>query len=282
VVTRVSFLLHAVPPPLNAYINFLYVPHGPMRNARDAILPMPSTDLKFNFGDPWRVHEPSHGSSVSVCEESWFLGVWNRHHVVEWPAQIDFIGVNFKPGGAYPFVGMPLAELHNRVVPLDAIWGRFSREVRERLHAATTAERRFALAEQVLLARLGNNAPPSRLVDYAIKQIAYRHGALRIGDLCDEIGVSPKHLITLFKRDVGCTPKQLARLHRFGHTLESIDVTRPVDWTSVAHENEYFDQSHFSRDFEAHTGLNPSAYLKLRQGLPQDNPVNAAMLGLPS
>jgi AraC-like DNA-binding protein len=120
----------------------------------------------------------------------------------------------------------------------------------------------------------------SHVVGYAAKQIADRHGALRIGALCDEIGISRKHLITLFRRTVGCAPKELARLHRFGHTLESIDVDGPVDWTAIAHENDYFDQSHFSRDFEAYTGLNPGAYLRLRRRAHARQQDGAAILGV--
>lgn len=275
-----SFLLHAVAPPLNTYINFLYAAHGPRPYGREAIMPMPATDLKFNFGDPWRVHEPIQNSPVLVCDQSWCMGIWNRHHIVEWPAQTDFLGVSFKPGGAYAFLGVPLSELHNSIVPLDAVWGRFAAELRDRLYDARTLERRFTLAEEVLLARLHDGPSALRTVDHATRRIADRHGGLRIGELCDEIGISRKHLITLFKQVVGCTPKELARLHRFGHVLESIDIENPVDWTSIAHENDYFDQSHFSRDFEAYTGLNPTTYLKLRRSAHAEDQDNVAIVGV--
>lgn len=276
-----SFLLHAVAPPLNTYINFLYAAQGPRPHGREAILPMPATDLKFNFGDPWRVHEPIQNSPVVVCGQSWCMGIWNRHHIVEWPAQPDFLGVSFKPGGAYAFLGVPISELHNSIVSLDTVWGRLATELRERLYCATTPERRFALAEEILLARLRDRPPACRAVDYAKRQIADRHGALKIGELCEEIGVSQKHLITLFKHVVGCTPKELARLHRFGHVLKSIDIESPVDWTSIAHENDYFDQSHFSRDFQAYTGLNPTTYLRLRRSARAEDQDNAVIVGVP-
>src|SRR5260221_3084259 len=31
--------------------------------------------------------------------------------------------VRFKPGGAYPFFGIPVSELTDRIVPLDDLWG---------------------------------------------------------------------------------------------------------------------------------------------------------------
>jgi AraC-like DNA-binding protein len=262
-----GFLFHAVAPPLSAHINFLYQWQGPIPFARDAIFPMPAIDLKFNLGDPWRVRGPREGSPAMVCDQSWCVGIWNRHHIIEWPRLTQFLGVSFKPEGAHIFLDVPLDELHNAVVPLEGVWGRLASEVSERLHDARSAERRFAIVEEVLLARFLDQPAMSPVAVHAAKAITDRHGALRIGELCDELGVSRKHLITLFKRFVGCTPKEFARLHRFGHTLTGIDATAPVDWTTVAHDNDYFDQSHFSREFEAYTGLSPGAYLRLRRSV---------------
>ncbi|MEO6396195.1 MAG: helix-turn-helix domain-containing protein [Devosia sp.] len=272
-----TFLWHQVAPPLRAYINFLYAPCGSMPYWRDGIFPTPSTDLKFNFGEPWIVHDRLDSSVASVCTESWCLGIWNQRHFVEWPARTDFVGVSFKPGGSYAFLGVPVSELHSRVVPLDAIWGSDAAEIRERLYDAATPQRRFALFERLLLARLQDRSDPARIVRYAAGQIVQWHGAVRIGELCHEVGVSHKHLITLFNRVVGCAPKELARLCRFEHALASIDVSRPVRWTSLAHEGDYFDQSHFSRDFEAYAGLTPASYLEKRRLVHAEAPDHASV-----
>jgi AraC-like DNA-binding protein len=272
-----TFLFHNVAPPLSGHINFLYAASGSMPYARDCIFPTPTTDLKFNLGDPWQVQERVESSALSSCTDSWCLGIWNRRHIVEWPHNTDFLGVSFKPGGAYAFLGVPLSEFHNRVVPLEAIWGHAAAEMRERLHDAATPQRRFALFEAFLLARLGDRPDAARIVDHVASRIVARHGAVRIGDLCDGIGISHKHLIALFDRMVGCTPKELARLCRFEHTLESIDVTKSVRWTSLAHASDYFDQSHFSRDFEAYAGVNPTAYLEQRRAIHRDSPQHASV-----
>jgi len=272
-----TFLLHDVAPPLRGYINFLYAAQGTMPYRCDGIFPTPSTDLKFNFGDPWCVRERSDSPAVSVRADSWCMGVWNQRHAVEWPAWTEFVGVSFKPGGAYAFLGVPISELHNRVVALDEIWGRTASEIRERLYDAATPERRFALLEAFLLARLDERSDAARIVDHVAGRIVARHGAARIGELCDEVGVSHKHVITLFNRLVGCTPGELARLCRFQHTLKSIDLAQPVSWTSVAHDSDYFDQAHFSRDFTAFAGLTPTAYLRQRLAVYAERPDHAVV-----
>lgn len=258
-----TFLWHPVAAPLSAHIHFLYQWQGPIPHARDAIFPLPASDMKFNLGGPLRLHEDD-ASRDTVCRESWCVGIWDHRHIIEWPATPHFLGVRFRPGGARAFLGVPLGELHNRMVPLDELWGPLAAEICERLYEARTPARRFAIVEEVLLARLSDAAPPPRIVSHVAGRITAQHGAVSIGALCDEVGVSRKHLVTLFRDHVGCTPKALARLSRFARVLESIDPTQPANWTNVAHDNDYFDQSHFSRDFSAYTGLTPSAYFKVR------------------
>ena len=94
------------------------------------------------------------------------------------------------------------------------------------------------------------------------------------------LGMSQKHLITQFKQIVGCTPKELARLYRFSHILEGIDPSQPVDWTLVAHQFCYHDQSHFIRDFKQFSGHAPSDYLRLRRQIYAESPEHAERLRL--
>jgi AraC-like DNA-binding protein len=173
---------------------------------------------------------------------------------------------------------LPLSEMHNQVVSLDMIWGPFAAEIRERLFAAPTLAARFILLEQLLLDRFSPVPYGLDVVQYATKQIAAHHGALSIRALSDEIGISQKQLIAHFKRLVGATPKELARLYRFHHALEIIDPTQPVDWAAVAQQCCYYDQSHFNKDFEAFAGHSPGEYLRLRRRVYGEHPQHAQNL----
>ena len=82
------------------------------------------------------------------------------------------------------FLQLPLAELHNLIVSLDAIWGRRAAEIREQLSLTPTAPARFALLERLLLARL-YEAPPGldpglEVIQYGVAELAQTHGALPI------------------------------------------------------------------------------------------------------
>jgi AraC-like DNA-binding protein len=270
-----AYIIHIPSPPLNFYINGLYYPNGSAPYPREKILPLPSVDLKINFGGPFQVYDTDHTKPFMTCSESWVVGLWSKSHIVDWPLDIQYFGVNFKPAGAALFLQMPLSELQNRVVALDAIWGPFAAEIREQLYAAPTIQARFALLEQLLLATLREAPQGLQGVQYAVTEIARYHGVLSIRELSEHMGMSQKHLIAQFRQLVGCTPKELARLHRFADILDSTDPTQPVDWTSVAHQFRFHDQSHFIRDFKEFTGHTPTDYLRLRRQMYAEDPNRA-------
>lgn len=266
-----TYLAHRPSSPLDAYIDDLYFWCGPSPSPRLKVVPMPSLHLMVNLGQPFRVYAPEQNEPVAVCADSWAVGLWSTYHVVEWPESVRFYGIHFKAGGVYPFLKVPLTELHNRVVALDQLWGAFAAELRERLNGAPSVEAGFTLLEQRLLSRLDRASDQLEVVQQAIAEIARRHGDLSIRALSDQIGISQNHLGTQFKRAAGITPKELARFYRFAGALGSIDPTQPVDWLRIAHACGYYDQSHFNKDFVAFTGHNPTRYLELRR-LQAENP----------
>ena len=84
---------------------------------------------------------------------------------------------------------------------------------------------------------------------------------MAIRDLAATIGITQKHLITLFDKFVGLKPKLFERICKFQSVLKTIEVGRTVQWTDVALACGYYDQAHFIKEFQAFSGLNPARYL---------------------
>jgi AraC-like DNA-binding protein len=273
-----AYLQHIPGAPLNAYIDDIYYLDGPAPYVRLKVFPMPSLHLILNLGDGCQVYEPRHAKPSGRHIESCWVGMWSGHYVVQYPATLRLYGIHFKPGGAHPFLRMPLSELHNEIVALDTIWRREAREILERLHDAPTTRVGFALLERMLMTRLSETRELD-MVRFAIAEIARQHGAVPIRGLCDAMGISQSHLGTQFNRIAGVPPKQLARFYRFAHVLRSVDPERTVDWTAIAHDAGFYDQSHFNKDFAAFTGFSPGRYLQLRRRLHEENPEQARSLG---
>jgi AraC-like DNA-binding protein len=266
-------------PPLSDYIYDLYYIGGPAPYPRLKVFPMPVSHLIFNLGDDFKWYRSAQTERDAISAKSCWVGLWSQHYIVDWPPHVRFFGVHFKPGGAYPFLKFPLSELHNQVLPLDAIWGEFAAEIRERLYAARSIQAGLALLERLLLARLGETLHGLDVVQYAVGEIARHLGSISIPALSDRIGISQNHLGTQFKRVVGVPTKELTRFYRFAHVLRSIDPAQPVDWAQVAQSSHFYDQSHFSKDFLAFTGYSPGDYLQRRRRFHAENPEQARDLG---
>lgn len=266
-------------PPLEAYIDDLYYIEGAPPYPRMTVSPMPSLNLMVNLGQPFQVYAPGQAAPFATCTDSWWIGMWSTYYVVDWPQPVRFYGVHFKPAGIYPFLRLPLSELHNQVMPVDAIWGRFATEIRERLCAAPTVQSGLILLECLLRERFAEALHGLDVVQYGIRQIEQQRGALSMRGLSDHIGISENHLGTLFKRMVGVPAKELARFYRFAHVVLSIDPAQPVDWTQLARQANFYDLSHLNKDFLEFTGHNPTDYLRLRQRFFDENPGHALDVG---
>ena len=260
-----SYIRHIPSPPLNTFIDYFYYIDGSMPYRREKVLPTGWLDLEVNLGGAIQIYDASGSKPIATCVESWWVGVWSTYGTVEWPLNIQLVGIHFKPGGAYPFLQFPLSELHNKIVSADVIWGGFAVELYERLCAAPSIPARLALFEQLLLTRLYDTPHGLNGVRYGVTEIARHNGALSIKALREHMGISQNHLLTQFKRMVGISPKALAQLYRLKLVLRSIDPTHAVDWARIAHQAGYYDQAHFSNDFRAFTGHSPTDYFQLRR-----------------
>jgi AraC-like DNA-binding protein len=273
-----NYIRHIPSSPLNTFIDYFYYIDGSMPRRREKVLPTGWLDLEVNLGDAIQIYDASGSKPIATCVESWWVGVWSTYGTVEWPLNIQLVGIHFKPGGAYPFLNFPLTELHNQIIPADAIWGGFAAELHVRLSAAKSAQARLALFEQLLFTRLSDTPEGLKAVRYGVAQIARHNGALSMKALRDDMGISQNHLLTQFKRMVGISPKALAQLYRLKLVLRSIDPTYAVDWTQIAQQSGYYDQAHFSNDFRAFTGHSPTDYLQLRRQSHATNPERDRLL----
>lgn len=263
-------------PPLDRLVDDLYYLEGAPPYARLKLPPMPSAVLILNLGDRFLVGVS--GTRPTEFADGCLLTTGTRHLEFAYPAFTRSVGVHFKPWGWAPFVGIPGAEVCDLQLTVEQVWGRYGDELRDRLDAAATPETMLALLEEELRQRVGD-VPGLELVRHASARIAAASGAVSIGDLCADAGVSTTHLAQRFKQIVGITPKRLARTYRFAKVVRGVDAAAAVDWGEVAFRAGYFDQAHFVKDFQTFTGCTPTAYLALRRRFLAEHPGNALDVG---
>src|SRR5689334_8074098 len=265
----VEYVSRVPRPPLDGLIDDLYYLEGAPPYARLTLPPMPAALLIVNLGAPFRIRA---GTDIETAEyaDGCVITTPTRAFEFGYPLPTRSVGVHVKPWGLAPFLPMPAAELCDRPVTLEQVWGRPAvAELRNRLATAAGPHEMLALLEAELTRRLGE-ATGLGLVRHTSSVIAATGGAVAIGDLRVAAGVSSTHLAQRFKQLVGVTPKRLARTHRFAATMLAIDFAGPIDWAEVAGRAGYFDQAHFGHEFRSFTGLTPTRYAEVRRRFRRD------------
>lgn len=272
----VEYVSRVPQPPLDQLVDDLYYLEGNPPYPRFKLPPMPSAVLILNLGDRFRIG--TSGARPAEFADGCLLTTGTRHLEFSYPAYTRSVGVHFKPWGWAPFVGIPGSEVCDLHLTVEQVWGRYGDELRDRLDAAPTPEEMLALLDEELRRRVAD-VRGLGLVRHASKRIADASGAVSIGGLCEDAGVSTTHLVHQFKQIVGITPKRLARTYRFAKVVLSLDAAAAVDWGDLACRAGYFDQSHFVKDFQTFTGCTPTEYLALRRRFLAEHPGNALDVG---
>lgn len=168
------------------------------------------------------------------------------------------VGIHFKPGGARPFFELPAHEFQDRVVPLEAMWGRSGELLREQLAQARGPSERIGLLESFLLARARCLERPQAL---GAALCAFEEPGLpSVAEVNRRTGLSPKRLIALFRDEIGLSPKAFWRVERFRAALRDLEAGHHRG-AALAGEHGYFDQAHFLREFRALAGSGLREYL---------------------
>ncbi len=151
-----------------------------------------------------------------------------------------YLGIRFKPGFLSPLIDLPMSELTDQDVPLIDIHSTLHNLFKP-LEIIASQDLQFNQVQTLLQSVLKRYDGIDPLVDYAIALIIKSHGMISIGDLAKETGYSARHLGRLFRKTVGLAPKFFARVVRFQHAKK------------VGSRDNYFDQSHFLREFKEFT-----------------------------
>jgi len=223
-------------------------------------LPSAEVPLIINFGAPIRLFDVE-DRTRSTELGSFATGAYDSHVVVEANGSQGGIQIDFTILGMRLFLGRPLAELTNRGVALEDVFGPAGRRVTMELHDAPTWDARFDLLDREIGFRIAEATRPASEVLCTWKRIVESSGLVTIRSLVEETGWSQKHLISQFREHIGLAPKMFARVMRFGHAVDRLRRRGHGNLTELALDCGYYDQSHFDRDFRAFAGVTPTELL---------------------
>jgi len=250
-------------PPLDQFVDcFWYWESAPRPHAKERLLPNGEPGIVFNLRDlPFRIYDAQNLSRYSSYGSAVFSGAGTEGFVIDTDSEECVFGIQFRPGGAFPFSKVPASEFANRSLPLDDLWRQNTAQMRDRLLSAATVAQKFSVAEACLMQQLVRPLELHPAVRFGLNKFCRAPHLISVSSLIEETGLSQRHFIDTFRQQVGLTPKAFSRVRRFQRALRSVHGTKEVDWVSVALGCGYYDQAHFIHDFKVFSGFTPSQYL---------------------
>jgi AraC-like DNA-binding protein len=156
-------------------------------------------------------------------------------------------GVRLRPGVAFLLTKRAVSEITDRQVQLGLLVPDDAPRLEKRMASVEGAEEGLDMLEEFLLQRLNGSQIDKRL-ENALRHIENSEGQIRITELANDCGVSPRHLGRLFRTWTGLSPKRMTRILRFQALLQRAGSPRPAALADIATELGYYDQSHLANE----------------------------------
>lgn len=167
--------------------------------------------------------------------------------------------MRFRAAGAYAFVGVPMSELTDQLLPLEELWGQSARDSLLEVRDPRSVAERATNALQEMLHRAAAREPASvPAIRRAVRLVERAEVLPRVGELAQQLGLSERQLRRGFDDVIGVSPKRFLRIARFRRALRSARAVEHPDWASIAEQHGYFDQAHLIADFREMTGVTPN------------------------
>src|SRR5262249_787011 len=187
------FLQHYVPQrPLSEFVAVFWYSRGDaLPYAKERILPMATVELVINLGNGRRA-------------EAGVSGPQSRSFIIEGASQSKLLGVHFRPGGVFPFLGFPCGDLLNLNISLADLWGeRKADELLSLIQEAATVEMKFQVLEKWLILNASRPLHHHPVVSFALQEFRRDPSQLKSAELAERAGISQRHFIQTFRDELG-------------------------------------------------------------------------------
>jgi hypothetical protein len=195
------FRLYALAPPLRDFIENFWLYEGyPSPHWKERIFPGDDFEVVYNLqNDECRIYDSGQPLQYQRFSGALLSRPSSTPFVTDSAEEASVLGVNFKLGGAFPFLGFPSGERGDAHMELKDVWGPETVELQERLAAASRVRNRFRLLEKALLAQLSRGTQHHPAVLVALRMLERPGAVSRTRDIARSVELSERRFIELFQ-----------------------------------------------------------------------------------
>ena len=187
------------------------------------------------------------------------LGFHNQLFNVEVKSQLDQFCILFHPGGLKAFTRVPYKVLAEENDVFGIVFK--DKYILEHVYDTVDPATKALLLETFLLKQLISPDVDSR-VGMAMRNIYTKKGNITINELSDTLMVNASTLYRRFTADIGQSPKDFIQTVRFRYVLSNMLTGQYRNLSELTYLSNFYDQSHFIKDFKKRSGNIPQAIHK--------------------
>lgn len=190
--------------------------------------------------------------------QAMLVGIFDQRFERTLSGQGDVFGVKFKPGAFYLFHPVNASSLVGKIEPAEHVFADINLLVEQVNHHKQLQDKAIA-CDVYFSNRVHPTQPEYALVQRALETIITSPTMCTVTQLAQHLHITPRSLQRLFKKWVGVSPKWVICRYRVQGAIDAITDT-PPNWTELAIQMGYYDQSHFINDFKSMVGMTPQQY----------------------
>lgn len=187
------------------------------------------------------------------------IGLLSRPMPLYCDGTARLVCIRFYPWGASSFLPNLLRRTRGSVMVLPFLTHEQLADLRP-LMLAENYDEAVAYLQRILLEKALHTVVTRDLVNAAMQMLYRTKGKVKMEELADYCCTSLRHLQRKFEEEVGLSPKALARTIRFNAIKKELTHNPTRNLTQVALAHGYFDQAHFTKDFQLFAGMAPTVF----------------------
>ncbi|MGK7396175.1 MAG: AraC family transcriptional regulator [Candidatus Cyclobacteriaceae bacterium M3_2C_046] len=226
---------------------------------KQRIVPDGCIEMAFILGDD--IKRFTSETDFILQPRAMVLGQTIEPFFIQPTGYVNTFAIRFYPYGFGNFVTKPISHLANKETPIAELFGqKVADELEQKIIQSADTQQRIEIIETFLLNKLKEKNMIDKIVESTINALLETSGSLSIVTILKENKSKRRQLERKFLKQIGISPKQLAKVIRLQTALKLLMNQETQTLTQIAYESEYYDQNHFIKDFKEFTGTTPKAF----------------------
>lgn len=256
-------LPHEVLNPLNAGQQYSFQLYQPLAGLADFIEHywVVHWDLRDKPAFTVEVIPSPYINMTFMSEGPRITGVTTGKYTYELKEKGAIVGIKFKPGGLYVFWRQDVSQLTDNELPASMVFTEADESLNTAILSLKTDQAMIERVEALLLDKRPVADRNIQLIHDILATVTDSDNPT-VHSIAQKFGISERSLQELFRTHVGVGLKWIILRARLQEAAKLAAKLEKPDWTTIATELGYSDQSHFINDFKRIIGKSPARYAK--------------------